>query len=39
VAEFQAMVTGTTKPIVLTAEGVDDLEVMWQIAAALRGGP
>ena len=39
VAEFRAMVKGTTKPMVVTAEGVDDLEVMWRIAAAVRGGP
>ncbi len=38
VAEFRAMVMGTTKPMVVTAEGVDDLEVMWQIASAVRGG-
>ena len=38
VHEFRAMVNGTTKPMVVTAEGVDDLEVMWQIAAELRGG-
>ena len=38
VAEFRAMVMGTTKPMVVTAEGVDDLEVMWRIAAAVRGG-
>ena len=38
VAEFRAMVMGTTKPMVVTAEGVDDLEVMWKIAAAVRGG-
>ncbi len=38
VAEFRAMVMGTTKPMVVTAEGDDDLEVMWKIAAAVRGG-
>jgi trimethylamine--corrinoid protein Co-methyltransferase len=38
VHEFRAMVTGTTKPMVVTAEGVDDLEVMWRIALAVRGG-
>ena len=37
VNEFRAMVNGTTKPMVVTAEGVDDLEVMWQIACELRG--
>jgi trimethylamine--corrinoid protein Co-methyltransferase len=36
---FRAMVTNTTKPMVMTAEGVEDLEVMWGIACALRGGP
>jgi trimethylamine--corrinoid protein Co-methyltransferase len=35
---FRAMVTGTTKPMVMTAAGVDDLEVMWKIACELRGG-
>ena len=35
VAEFQAMVTGTTKPMVVTAEGVADLEVMWKIACVV----
>ena len=37
VNEFRAMVTGTTKPMVVTAEGVADLEVMWRIACVLRG--
>jgi len=37
VHEFRAMVNGTTKPIVVTAEGVADLEAMWGIAAAVRG--
>ena len=36
---FRAMVTNTTKPMVMTAEGVEDLEVMWRIAGLLRGGP
>jgi trimethylamine--corrinoid protein Co-methyltransferase len=35
---FRAMVTSTTKPMVMTAAGVDDLEVMWKIACELRGG-
>ena len=35
---FRAMVTNTTKPMVMTAAGVDDLEVMWKIACELRGG-
>ena len=38
VHEFRAMVTGTTKPMVVTAEGVADLEAMWGIASAVRGG-
>lgn len=36
--EFRAMVLNTTKPLVMTAEGVNDLERMWAAAAALRGG-
>jgi trimethylamine---corrinoid protein Co-methyltransferase len=39
VEEFRAMVTNTTKPMVVTAEGVADLRVMWEIGCALRGGP
>jgi len=35
---FRAMVSNTTKPMVMTAAGVDDLEVMWKIACELRGG-
>ncbi len=35
---FRAMITSTTKPMVMTAEGAGDLEVMWRIACALRGG-
>ena len=35
---FRAMVRNTTKPLVVTAAGADDLEVMWRIACALRGG-
>ena len=35
---FRAMVSNTTKPMVMTAEGADDLEVMWKIASELRGG-
>jgi len=38
VNEFRAMVTGTTKPMVVTAEGLADLEVMWRIACEVRGG-
>ena len=32
------MVSNTTKPMVMTAAGVEDLEVMWKIASAFRGG-
>lgn len=35
---FRQMVTNTTKPMVMTAAGVDDLEVMWKVACELRGG-
>ena len=35
---YRAMVKNTTKPLVMTAEGGDDLRVMWEIACALRGG-
>jgi len=35
---FRAMVRNTTKPLIVTAAGADDLEVMWRIACALRGG-
>jgi trimethylamine--corrinoid protein Co-methyltransferase len=35
---FRAMLMSTTKPLVMTAAGADDLEVMWCIACALRGG-
>ena len=35
---FRAMVGGTTKPMVMTAAGAGDLEVMWKIACELRGG-
>ncbi len=35
---FRAMVSNTTKPMVVTAAGADDLEVMWKIACELRGG-
>ncbi len=36
--EFQTMMLNTTKPLVITAEGVDDTAVMYEIACALRGG-
>lgn len=35
---FRAMVSNTSKPIVVTAEDRNDLYVMWQIGCALRGG-
>lgn len=35
---FRHMVSNTTKPMVMTAAGVEDLEVMWKIASELRGG-
>jgi len=35
---FRAMITNTTKPMVMTAENAGDLEVMWRIACELRGG-
>jgi trimethylamine--corrinoid protein Co-methyltransferase len=36
---FRAMVSNTTKPMVMTAAGRDDLEAMWKVACALRSGP
>ena len=38
VESFRAMLTNTTKPMVVTAENAGDLEVMWRIACELRGG-
>jgi trimethylamine---corrinoid protein Co-methyltransferase len=35
---FRQMVANTTKPMVMTAAGPEDLEVMWKIASELRGG-
>ena len=35
---YRAMVTNTTKPMVMTAAARDDIEVMWKIACAFRGG-
>jgi trimethylamine---corrinoid protein Co-methyltransferase len=35
---FRAMVRNTTKPLVVTVDGRRDLEVMWRIACAVRGG-
>ncbi|MFA4965603.1 MAG: trimethylamine methyltransferase family protein, partial [Thermoleophilia bacterium] len=36
--EFRAMLAGTIKPLVMTAEGLADLELMWRVACELRGG-
>jgi trimethylamine--corrinoid protein Co-methyltransferase len=35
---FRMMISNTTKPMVMTAAGRDDLETMWKIACVLRGG-
>ncbi len=35
---FREMVSNTAKPMVMTAAGVEDLEVMWKVACELRGG-
>jgi trimethylamine--corrinoid protein Co-methyltransferase len=35
---FRAMAQNTRKPLVVTCEGVPDLEAMWRIACAVRGG-
>ena len=35
---FRTMVLNTVKPLVVVSEHAGDLEVMWQIACALRGG-
>jgi len=35
---FRVMVVNTAKPLVVVAEGLADLEVMWRIACVLRGG-
>ena len=35
---FRAMVGNSTKPMVMTAAGQADLEVMWKIAGEIRGG-
>jgi len=36
---FRAILTNTSKPMVMTSENADDLEVLWRIACELRGGP
>ena len=35
---FRKMASNTVKPMVMTAAGPEDLEVMWKIACELRGG-
>ena len=35
---YRVMVSNTTKPMVMTAASRDDIEVMWKIACAFRGG-
>ncbi len=37
-ASFEAMVLNSTKPLVCTAEGAEDLSQMWAAAAIIRGG-
>jgi len=36
--QFRAMIKATTKPLVMTAGGVDTVEPMWRMACAVRGG-
>jgi len=36
--QFRSMVEATTKPLVMTAGGVETVEPMWRMACALRGG-
>jgi trimethylamine--corrinoid protein Co-methyltransferase len=38
IESYRAMVSNTTKPLVMTAAGTGDLEVMWKVACELRGG-
>jgi trimethylamine--corrinoid protein Co-methyltransferase len=38
VESFRAMSANCTKPLVMTSENAGDLEVMWEMACALRGG-
>jgi len=35
---FRAMATNSAKPLVMTSENADDLEIMWEMGCALRGG-
>ena len=37
-ASFLEMVRHTTKPMVVTCRGLEDLRVMWEVACTLRGG-
>jgi trimethylamine--corrinoid protein Co-methyltransferase len=37
-AQFRAMIQATTKPLVMTAGGVDTVEPMWRMACEVRGG-
>ena len=36
--QFRAMIAATAKPLVMTAGGVETVEPMWKMAAAVRGG-
>jgi trimethylamine--corrinoid protein Co-methyltransferase len=36
--QFRAMIPATTKPLVMTAGGVETVEPMWRMACAVRGG-
>jgi trimethylamine--corrinoid protein Co-methyltransferase len=36
--QFRAMIPATTKPLVMTAGGVETVEPMWKMACAVRGG-
>ncbi len=36
--QFRAMIPATTKPLVMTAGGVETVEPMWHMACAVRGG-
>ncbi len=38
VHEFQAMAENTTKPIVFTAHGIEDMKAIYDMAAAVKGG-
>jgi trimethylamine--corrinoid protein Co-methyltransferase len=36
--QFRAMIEATTKPLVMTAGGIDTVEPMWRMACEVRGG-